>query len=186
MSFTLGSHYMKRGLKVRPAHLLVCVLSLPFLLLVVVMCWPQRQASGLAVTFVRFTNAPGRPPSAVFGVTNLSGRGIVFAIPDPQIRSNGVWADVTVVPQLGTDLAGGEGTNITVVIPSAGQTWRMPIIWDDKMSRLGFCIYRLKSLLRTAKKGSLAGWNYSPSRDGYTNFSAEMGSTKAEPRGLSQ
>jgi hypothetical protein len=172
---------MKRGLKVRPAHLLVCVLSLPLLLLVVVMCWPQRQASGLAVTFLRFTNAPGRPPSAVFGVTNLSGRGIVFAIPDPQIRSNGVWADVTVVPQLGTDLAGGEGTNITVALPSGGQTWRMPILWAYRMSRREIYIYRFKSLLRTAQEGSLAGWNYSPSGDGYTNVSAEMGWTKAEP-----
>jgi hypothetical protein len=60
----------------------------------------------------------------------------------------------------------------------------MPIIWVYEVSPVDFYVHRGKNLLRTAmEEGSLSGWKYVGSLTGFTNFSAEMELTRAEPDG---
>ncbi len=176
---------MKLGFKIRLVHVLACAVCLVVLLLIAVLLWPQPQASGLAIKFVGFTNALGQPRSAVFGVTNLSRRTITFVTPEPQVRTGGSWSEIVVAgPRpISVKLAGGQGTNVTMTVPSRGEAWRMPIMWVYDLSTLDFYVHRSKNLLRTAKEGSLSGWKYGFALTGYTNFSAEMELTKAEPDG---
>ena|SRR5947208_3663824 len=174
---------MKRGFKIRLVNLLACALCLLVLLLIAGVLRPQPQVSGLAIKFVGFTNALGQPQSAVFAVTNLSRRTITFVTPEPQVRTEGVWSEPVVVGPLPISLGldGGQGTNVTVAVPNRGQAWRMPIVWVYDLSTLEFYVHRGKNLLRTAKDGSLSGWKYGSALTGYTNFSAEIELTKAEP-----
>lgn len=165
---------MKLGFKVRLGYLLA--FALPVMLLVGVVLWPQPQASGLAVSFVGFTNALGQPQSAVFAVTNFSRRKITFVTPEPQVRTEVDWPESVVVGPLPINirLDGGQGTNVTVAVPNRGEAWRMPIVWVYEPSRLELYAHRSKSLLRTAREGSLSGWNYGIGLTCQTNFSAEM------------
>ncbi len=177
---------MKLGFKILPVHLLACALCLLVLLLAGVVLWPQPQASGLAIKFVGFTNALGQPRSAVFSVTNLSRITISFVIPEPQVRTGGNWSEIVVAgppPIRGFRLAGGQGMNVTMTVPSRGEAWRMPIRWAYDLNTLDVYVRRSKNLLHTAKEGSLSGWKYGFALTVYTNFSAEMESTKAEPDG---
>src|SRR6266516_2193361 len=178
---------MKLGFKIRLVHLLACALCLVVLLLIAVLLSPQPQATGLAIKFVGFTHALGQPRSAVFGVTNLSRSTIGFVIPEPQVRTGGSWSEIVVAgppPIRGFRLAGGQGTNVTMTVPSRGEAWRMPVMWAYDMSTLDVYVHRSKNLLRTAKEGSLSGWKYGFALTVYTNFSPEMELTNAEPDGL--
>jgi hypothetical protein len=146
--------------------------------------WPQPQVSGFAIQFVGFTNALGQPQSAVFAVTNVSRRTITFVTPETQVRTNGVWSELVVVgplPIRPVSLPRGQGTIVTVAAPNRGEAWRMAIIWYYELSTAEIYLGRAKNLLRTAKEGSLSGWKYGFALTSYTNFSAEMELTKAEP-----
>ena len=176
---------MKLGFKIRLVLLLACALCLVVLLLIAVLLWPQPQASGLGIKFVGFTNTLVPPLSAVFGVTNLSRRTIGFVTPEPQVRTGGNWSEIVFAGPgpIRVELAGGQGTIVTMTVPSRGEAWRMPIIWFYQLSTLDLYAHRSKNLLRTAKEGSLSGWKYGFALTGYTNFSVEMELTKAEPDG---
>ena len=172
---------MKLPFKIELAHLLACVLCLLVLLLVAVVFWPQPQVSGLTIAFVRFTNAPGQPRFAVFGLTNLSHRTINFVvIPEPQIRTEGGWSEVAVAGALrASELAGGQGTNVSMALPSRGEAWRMPIIWGYDMSTAERYAHRVMNLLTTGKESP----KYAYALPIYTNFSAEMELLKGKPAG---
>jgi hypothetical protein len=175
---------MKLGFKIRLVHLLAGVLCVFLvLLLVAIVFWSQPQASGLAIAFVGYTNVFGQPRSAVFGVTNLSRRRINFVVvPEPQIRTEGVWSEVAITGPLPmSGLPGGQGKNVTSALPSRGKAWRMPIIWGHDISTAERYVHRVKNLLRAG--GSLSGWKYGFALPCYTNFSAEMELPKAEPDG---
>ncbi len=177
---------MKLSFKSRPVRLLAGGLCLLVLLLVGVMLWPQPRASGLAIQFVGFTNAPGQRRSAVFGVTNLSRRTITFVTPEPQVRTGAGWSEIFFAQPLaikGVGLGRGQGTQVTVADPDGEEAWRMPIIWSYDMSTVEIYARRVKNMLDTAKEGSLAGWNYGWGLTGYTNFSAEVKFGRAEPDG---
>lgn len=176
---------MKLGFKVRALPLLACLLCTVGLLLFGVMFWPLPQGSGVTIQFVGFTNAPGQPQSCVFGLTNLSRRKITFVTAEPQSRTAGVWSETIAVasPAMGIELGVGQGTNVTVAVPSGGEAWRMPVIWGCYMSTAEVYLGRVKNLLRTVQDRSLAGWNYGFALRGYTNFSAAVELARAEPGG---
>ena len=176
---------MKLGFKVRALPLLACLLCAIGLLLFGVMFWPLPQGSGVTIQFVGFTNAPGQPRSSVFGVTNLSRRKITFAALEHQSRTAGVWSETIAVasPAIGIELGVGQGTNVTVAVPSDGEAWRVPVGWAYDLSAFEVYFYRCKNLLRTVQKWSLAGWNYGFGLTSHTNFSAEMELARAEPDG---
>jgi len=178
-----GSSNMKTGLKIRLVHWLVVSLCLGVLLLSGVMLWPEPQDAALAIRFVAFTNPLGQPRSAVFGVTNLSHRTIALRALGQQVRSNGVWSEIMIVGPLpmSNGLGGGQGTKVTVAVPTGGEAWRMPLVWVYRPSRMDCYVARGKNLLDTARRGTLSGSNYGFSMTGHTNFSADMESTKAEP-----
>lgn len=176
---------MKLGFKVRALPLLACLLCAVGLLLFGVMFWPRPQGSGVTIQFVGFTNAPGQSRSAVFGVTNLSRSKITFAALELQSRTAGVWSENIAAAShtIGIELGAGQGTNVTVAVPSDGKAWRVPVGWHYNPSALEVYSYRGKNLLRTAQEGSLAGWNHGFSLSGYTNFSAAVEFARAEPDG---
>src|SRR5688572_2205342 len=129
---------MKLGFKVRVLPLLACLLCAVGLLLCGVMFWPLPQGSGVTIQFVGFTNAPGQPRSSVFGLTNLSRRKINYHTAEPQSRTAGVWSETIAVasPAIGIELGVGQGTNVTVAVPSGGEAWRMPVLWSYRPSAL--------------------------------------------------
>src|SRR5687768_9190212 len=140
---------MRLGFKVRALPLLACLLCAVGLFLFGVMFWPLPQGSGVTIQFVGFTNAPGQPRSSVFGLTNLSRRKISFVTAEPQFRTAGVWSETIAVasPAMGTELGVGQGTNVTVAVPSGGGAWRMPVLWSYNMSTAEVYLGRVKNLL---------------------------------------
>jgi hypothetical protein len=176
---------MKLDSKSRKACLLIGLLGLLVLLSVGVTLWPQPPSSGLTIQFVGFTNVAGQPSFAVFGVTNLSRKSMTFAPAQPQVRTGGVWSGAVVVrpPAIGIALRAGWGTNVSVDLPDHAEAWRMPVVWGYDLNKWEFYVQRSKNLLRTAQHGSLSGWREGFGVNGYTNFSAEIESTKAEPDG---
>ncbi len=185
-SHLVGRYSMKPGFIVRFVPLVACALCLLVLLLLAVARWGNQRVSRSAVELVALTNVLVQPRSAVFGLTNLSHRTISFIAPEPQVLTRGVWSGV-VVPggvSSGFRLAGGQGANLTVAIPSHGEAWRMPIIWSYRPTRTELYVSRGRNLLYTLKKGmSLSGWNYGVVSRGGTNVSAVMPLIRAEPDG---
>src|SRR5712691_2467378 len=169
---------MKLRFKNRATRLIFCALAcLLALLLVAISIWPRPQDSGLAISFVAFTNALGGSRSAVFGVTNICRRTITFVTPEPQIRTNGVWAEIVVAgpfPLDGLWLYGGQGTNVTVAVPNRGEAWRMPILYAYHQNKGESYVYQVKLMLQ-----SLSGGKYHAGSTGYRAFSAVMELTKA-------
>ena len=173
---------MKVGFKIRLVHLIAGVLCVLLVLLsVAIVVWSQPQGSGLAIAFLGFTNVLGQPQSAVFGVTNLSRRRIDFVvIREPQIRTERVWSEVAITGPLPmSGLPAGQATNVTIGLPNRGRAWRMPIVWGYDISAAERYVQRLKNLLRVG--GSLSNWKSGFALPCYTNFSAELELSKAEP-----
>lgn len=177
-----GGCRMKLDPKMPLVRLLACVLCFFLLLLTAVVLWPRPDVNGIAITFVMFTNAPGQPPSAVFSVTNRGPERISFVIPEPQIRSEGVWSEIVVPGRPALELADGNGTNVTIALPTHGDAYRMPIVWCYRPSLPKLYFRRTQNLIyNTAKRGSLAGWKYGFVLTTYTNFSSELSRLPQEP-----
>jgi hypothetical protein len=185
IDYLFGRYNMKLRFKLRALRLLACLLCALCLFLLGVMFWPLPQGSGVTIQFVEFTNTPGQRQSSVFGLTNLSRKKISFVTAEPQSRTAGVWSETIALasPAMGIELGVGQGTNVTVAVPSGGEAWRMPVLWSYRLSALEVYFYRGKNLLRTVQERSLAGWNYGFALSSYTNFSAAVELARVEPGG---
>ena len=137
---------------------------------------PNKQ--GPSVTFLTQTNIPGQGQSSVFALTNEGNRGIFYLVGTAEVNSNGSWTSGMPPGDSGFVsffLAQGEWTNVTVMMPTTGTTWRVPVfwVWEPRISdRVGAVLRANVTAYRNdwPLPGLKGGWSV----DGCTNYSTEI------------
>ena len=86
----------------------------------------------LGLTFTGFTTGAAQGQFAVFAISNANEQPINFCAALPHTREGGIWSlDICYPPPaVGTDLGAHQRAQFSVVLPTNGDAWRVPVVWS--------------------------------------------------------
>lgn len=112
--------------------ILMAAFALATVTLSLIFTGPSAVIAPLGLTFIGFTNVPPQCRLAVFVASNANDRAINFCAASPQILQSGAWSGDIVFPPpaFGTGVGPHQQAEFSVVVPSNGEAWRVPVVWS--------------------------------------------------------